>query len=170
METASRARRYVEMQGYLGLDDETLAKVEPWLRLSPAICMVVAAVGTLLASPWVLWALVPFAVAGVLMPNHPFDVIYTYGFRLLTGGPRLPRSGVPRRFACAVGATWLLATGAAFYLGAHTAGTVLGLALVGVAAVLVTTGFCVPSFLLGLMVGPPHRAAAAPAPSHPGSR
>ena len=170
METSCRARRNVEMQGYLGLDDETLAKVEPWLRLSPAICMTVAAIGTILASPWVIWGLVPFAVAGVLMPNHPFDVIYTYGFRLLTGGPRLPRSGTPRRFACAVGATWLLATGAAFYLGARTAGTVLGLALVVVAAVPVTTGFCVPSFLLGLLLGPPRRAGAAPATSHAGGR
>ena len=50
----------IEAQGFLGLDEETVCRINYWLRLSPAICMVWAAVGTALQSATVLWWLVPF--------------------------------------------------------------------------------------------------------------
>ena len=56
-DAAATARRRIEAQGFLGLDDATLARINYWLRLSPAICMVWAAVGTALGSAPVLWAL-----------------------------------------------------------------------------------------------------------------
>ncbi len=46
MKTVSPAtRNRLEAQGFVGLDDATLADVGPWLRLSPAICMIWAAIG-----------------------------------------------------------------------------------------------------------------------------
>jgi hypothetical protein len=60
------ARARIEAQGFVGLDDQTLAQIDNWLRLSPAICMLWAAVGTALSSPTVLWSLVPFAALGGL--------------------------------------------------------------------------------------------------------
>src|SRR5207244_6362381 len=95
----------------------TLSDVGPWLRLSPAICMIWAAVGTVLASPAILWSLMPFAALGAVFPWHPFDAIYNYGLRHWLGTPRLPRYRAPRRFACAVATIWLGAAGLAFYLG-----------------------------------------------------
>jgi hypothetical protein len=89
-------RNRIEAQGFLGFDDRTLTQINYWLRLSPAICMVWAAVGTVLSSAFILWALVPFALLGAMLPGHPFDVLYTYGFRYLVHGPRLPRYPLPR--------------------------------------------------------------------------
>ncbi len=33
-------RRRIEAQGFVGLDDDTLAQINYWLRLAPAICMI----------------------------------------------------------------------------------------------------------------------------------
>jgi hypothetical protein len=55
-------RNRIEAQGFLWFDDRTLTQMNYWLHLSPAICMVWAAVGTALSSAFILWALVPFAL------------------------------------------------------------------------------------------------------------
>ena len=146
-------RRRLEAQGFLGLSDETLAEVGPWLRLAPAICMVWTAVGTYLGSATVLWALVPFAALGTVLPGHPFDVIYNYGIRRVTGTRELPRYNAPRRFACAVGTVWLTGTGLAFYAGAASIGYLLGGLLVVVAGLAAFTDFCVASFIWGRLFG-----------------
>ena len=38
---STTARRRLEMQGFVGYDDATLAEVNLWLRLAPALCMTV---------------------------------------------------------------------------------------------------------------------------------
>jgi hypothetical protein len=142
-------RRRVELQGFGGLDDRTVQELDPWLRLSPAICMVWAAVGTALGSPAVLGALVPFAAAGALATRHPFDAIYEHGFRHHLRTASIPRYGAPRRFACAVATGWLVGTAAAFDAGATTRGRVLGASFVCAAAVPTFKGFCIPSWIYG---------------------
>src|SRR5438046_6540271 len=115
-------RRRLEAQGFVGLDDVTLAEAGPWLRLAPAICAAWAALGTALGSPALIWALMPFAALGAVLRGHPFEVIYNYGIRHLLGTRRLPRYNAPRRFACAVATVWLGATGLALYAGATLLG------------------------------------------------
>ena len=78
-------RENIQAQGFCGLDDKTYAQINYPPRLSPAICMVWTAVGTALASPMILWALAPFAALGTILPGHPFDILYNYGLRYLTG-------------------------------------------------------------------------------------
>ncbi len=102
-------RGRIHAQGFCGLDDKTSTQINYPLRLSPAICMVWAAVGTAFASPTILWALVPFAALGAILPGHPFDVLYNYGLRHLLGTPALPRYGARRRFACALSTIMLIA-------------------------------------------------------------
>ena len=161
--TLARKRCRAEMQGFTGLDDETLLAIEPWLRLSPTICTIWAAAGTALGSALVIWALVPFAALGALLPGHPFDAIYNHGIRRWTGGPRIPVYGTPRRFACGVASVWLTGVALAFQLGAPTAGYLLGTLFVMIAVVPVLTGFCIPSFLWGLTFG--RLVARSPTPS-----
>ena len=93
-------RSRLETQGYVDVDERTLASVEPWLRWSPALCTTVMAIGTALGSEWVLWGLAPFAALGAVFPRHPFDYLYNYGLRRFTGTAPLPPNGAPRRFAC----------------------------------------------------------------------
>jgi uncharacterized protein DUF4395 len=151
----------IEAQGFVGLDDHTLAQINYWLRLAPALCMAWSAVGTYRESPGILWALVPFAVLGAVLPGHPFDVLYTYGFRRLTRGSALPRYPLPRRLACALGAALLSGAAISFQTDHATVGAVLGWSLAAAAFVNVTTGFCIPSFLYGLMFGRPSACSVA---------
>jgi len=156
-------RNRLHTQGYVDVDDRTLATVAPWLRWSPSICTAVVIVGTLLASEWVLWALVPFAVLGAAMSRHPFDYVYNLGVRRLAGTPPLPEHRAPRRFACGMAALWITASGAAFAAGLPAAGYVLGSMLAAVGALVSVTHFCIPSTLYGLVFGKP-LACGAEAP------
>src|SRR6185436_2934639 len=108
-----------------------------------------------LESSPVLWWLVPFAVLGAMLPGHPFDVLYTYGFRYLVRGPRLPRYPLPRRFACLLAAMILAGAAMGFQSGNLVLGHSLGWFLVAAAGVNVLTGFCIPSFIYGLIFGKP---------------
>ena len=153
----TRAR--LEMQGFVGLDDGRLAEFRPWLRLAPALCVVWAGAGTVLAAPAVFWALVPVAALGALGRSHPFDAIYNHGLRYLLGTRPLPPYGAPRRFACGLATVWLAVTGGVFVSGATWLGVALGTGFVLVALVPVTTDFCIPSFFYGLLFGRPTACA-----------
>lgn len=58
-------RTNIQAKGFCGFDDDTYAQINYPLRLSPAICMVWAAVGTALGSAAILWALVAAAFVKV---------------------------------------------------------------------------------------------------------
>lgn len=146
-------RKRIQDQGFCGLDDRTYAQINYPLRLSPAICMVWAAVGTALASPAVLWALVPFAALGAILPTHPFDVLYNHGLRHLLAAPALPRYGARRRFACLLATLMLIAAAWGFQAGMPMVGNIVGWALVAAAFVNVSTGFCIPSFIARIFFG-----------------
>ena len=150
---SATVRTNIQAQGFCGLDDETYAQINYPLRLSPAICMIWAAVGTALASPSVLWALAPFAALGAIFPSHPFDVVYNHGLRHLLGTPALPPYGFRCRMACAMATVMLVVAAWAFQAGLPLVGQVVGWSLVAAAFVNVSTGFCVPSFIVRLFAG-----------------
>jgi len=154
-------REKIQAQGFCNLDDRTYAQLNYPLRLSPAICMVWTAIGTALASPIILWALAPFALLGAILPGHPFDVIYNYGFRHLTHTPALPRYPLRRRFACVMAAIMLVAAAWGFQAGAPVVGYIFGWMLVGAALVNVTTGFCIASFVVRIFFGKAPTSAPA---------
>jgi Domain of unknown function (DUF4395) len=135
MNDAMRSR--IEAQGFLGLDDRMIGRLNYWLRLSPAICMIWAAIGTALESAPVLWALAPF------------------GVQPLTSGPPIPPNPLPRRFACLLATVMIVTAAWSFQSGRTLSGQILGWALVTAAFVNVSTGFCIPSFLYGLIFGKP---------------
>lgn len=147
-------RTNIKAQGFCDLDDAAYTQFNYPLRLAPAICMAWTAVGTFLASPAILWALTPFALLGALLPGHPFDVLYNYVWRHVRGKPPLPRYPFRRRFACALATAMLVTAAVAFQTGHRLAGSVMGWFLVAAAFVNVTTGFCIPSFLVRLVAGP----------------
>jgi hypothetical protein len=146
-------RRRIEAQGFCGLDDSTYAEINYPLRLSPAICMLWAAIGTISGSAAILWALAPFAVLGAILPKHPFDVIYDHGLRHLLAKPALPRYGFRRHLACAEATAIIVGAAWSFQAGMLTTGHILGWALVTSAFINVSTGFCVPSFIVRVLSG-----------------
>lgn len=148
-------RARIEAQGFVGLDARTLSQINYWLRLAPAICMTWTAVGTLLASATILWALVPFAALGAALPGHPFDVVYNRVLRRWTAGPALPSYPLPRRFACLLATVMLIAAATSFQTGHAFVGYAVGWFLVAAAFINVATGFCIPSFIYGMIFGRP---------------
>jgi len=145
--TIDRKRRRLDAQGFKRLTDSEVVEFDRWLRLSPAICLAWTLIGVAFASPIILAALIPFAVAGFVWDRHPFDLIYDLGIRRFTGGRPLPCYGRQRRFACLSASLMLGAAAASFYFGYQAAGYVIGGFMVLAAATMVSTGFCVPSFV-----------------------
>ncbi|MCM2314903.1 MAG: DUF4395 domain-containing protein [Thermoanaerobaculia bacterium] len=143
-----RLRYLVELQGFVGLDDATVVALEPWLRFSPALCMVMVLSAVLSGRFELLLALLPLAIGGIVLPTNPFDAVYNLGIRRFTGGPRIPRYGLPRRFACAVGSLWIVAMWLSFHAGAMVPAYVLGAGFVAVSSLQVFTGLCLPSLTL----------------------
>jgi hypothetical protein len=144
---SATTRRRLNVQGLNDLDDETLGETAPWHRMAFGLCALMAGVGTVLASPTVLWILMPIAALAALFPVHPFDLIYNHGIRYLRDTGPLPKRRAQSRFACGVGAVWLVATALAFQSGALITGYVLGGALTGVALLVSTTDICIPSMI-----------------------
>jgi len=160
MAVSPAARSRLETQGFVGLDDDSLSEVEPWLRFTPGLCTALIVVGTALALPVMLWVIAAIALVGAVFPVHPFDLLYNYGIRNLTGTRPLPQNGPPRRFACGMASVWLLATGIAFQAEVDALGYVLGGVLAGVASVVALTHFCVPSTIYCAIFGRPRAGAA----------
>jgi len=140
-------RQRLEAQGFCNLDQKSLIELGPWLRWSPSICAAIILIGTMLQSATILWALAITAALGVVLPHHPFDYLYNYSVRHMTGTRPFPPQGPQRRFACGLAAVWLIGTGWAFYDGYSTAGYALGGLLFIVAATVSTTHFCIPSLI-----------------------
>lgn len=137
------------MQGFGDLDDATLTRLAPWLRLTPALCGVGIALGAIFASVPVLFGMAILATLGANLPWHPFDLIYNYGVRFVTRTPALPRNRAPRRLAMGFCAVCLAATTVAFATGATILGYVLGgMTLMG-PIIVTTTDLCLPSLLYG---------------------
>jgi len=146
-------RRRLDIQGFDRVEGPLLAPVAPWLRLTFGLCALMAGVGTALASPVILFLLVPIAALAALSPVHSFDLIYNHGTRYLTGTGPLPRRAGPSRFACGLGAVWLVVTAWAFSAGHATAGYLLGGLLTAVAVLVSTTDFCIPSLVYRTILG-----------------
>jgi len=165
MPVTPTVRSRLEAQGFGGLDDAALQELAPWLRWSPALGMLLMTIGVALTSPAVLWALAGTTFLGTLLPFHPFDLLYNYGVRYLTGTGPLPKQRPQRRFACGVATVWLVATGLAFYVGSSTAGFALGIPLILVAALVSVTHFCIPSIIYNTIFNRSERAGVAMHPT-----
>ena len=157
---SATTRRRLEIQGFVDLDDRTLTEPGRWLRLPFALCTALAAAGTLLAAPILFWVLAPIAALAAIFPVHPFDLLYNHGLRHVTGTGPIPRRGAPSRFACGLGAVWLLGAGWAFQSGYMVAGYLLGGALTVVALLVSTTDICIPSIIYRSIFGFPPSSGA----------
>lgn len=151
---ASWSRGCLTMQGYGALSDEERKSLWLGLRFAPALCFAGIALAAVLASPVLLAAMAATAfVGGFITPKHPFDYLYDVALRPLLGGPSVPPSPAPRRFACQMAAPWVVAIAVAFLTDLTAVAWVLAAPLLLVAAVNVATNWCLPSLTYGLLRG-----------------
>jgi len=144
---SSTTRRRLDVQGMNGISDEALAEIFPWQRMAYLMCSILAGVGTALASPIILWILVPVAGLAALFPVHPFDLIYNHGIRHFRKTGPLPKRAAQGRFACGIATVWLIATALAFQSGFPITAYVLGFSLTFVGLLVGTTDICIPSII-----------------------
>jgi hypothetical protein len=145
-------RSRIEAQGFCGLNDATLQELAPWIRWTYTLGTLVTAVGVALMSPALLWALAATTSLGIVLPFHPFDLLYNYGVRYITGTRPFPKSGPQRRFVFGVATVWLAATGWGFYIGSAIVGFALGVPLILVGTLASVTHFCIPSTIYNAVV------------------
>ncbi|HET6571521.1 MAG TPA: DUF4395 family protein [Solirubrobacterales bacterium] len=147
------SRSCLTMQGYGALSDSERRSLWLGLRFSPLLCFAGIALGTVLASPALLLAMALTALlGGFVTAKHPFDYLYD-ALRPLLGGPSLPPSPPPRRFACQLATPWIAAIALAFAVDASALAWVLAVPLLVVAATVMTTNWCLPSLIYGLLHG-----------------
>jgi hypothetical protein len=159
---SSWSRGCLTMQGYSELDDVERKQLWLGLRFAPLLCLTGIALGTILASPILLLAMAAAAfVGGFLTPKHPFDHAYDVLLRPLLGGPTVPESPGPRRFACQMATPWIVAIAVAFWADAPVLAWALAVPLLLTATVVTTTNWCLPSFIYGLL----HRRSAGGQPA-----
>jgi hypothetical protein len=148
------SRSCLTMQGYRALSDSERKSLWLGLRFSPLLCFAGVALGTVLASPVLLFAIALTALlGGFVMAKHPFDYFYDVALRPLLGGPSVPPSPPPRRFACQLATPWIAAIAFAFLADASALAWVLAVPLLVVAATVMTTNWCLPSLIYGVLHG-----------------
>jgi hypothetical protein len=160
---AAWSRGCLTMQGYGALNDSERRSLRVGLRFAPALCLLGMAIGTAFASPVLLFAMAATAVVGgFIMPKHPFDYLYDLTVRPLLGGPSIPPSPPPRRFACQLATPWVAAIAVAFLADAPTLAWALAVPLLLAGAMVTATNWCLPSFIYGLLH--PDRSSRPPEP------
>ena len=93
----STIRRRLEVQSFLGLTDDELKSIGPWMRFTPVLNLTFTVMATALSSISLLVGLAILMAAGAIMPIHPFDALYNAFVRRITRTQPLPKSICCRR-------------------------------------------------------------------------
>lgn len=153
MAISPRLQSWLELRGIACSIDPEFTRLVPWMRTTFVLCGSLIGIGTAFAYTPLLWVMVPIAAAGTMFRVHPFDLLYNYGLRHLTGTRQLPPNGAAMRFSCGVAAVWLVATALSFQLGVAALGYALGGSLTAVGALVSITHFCIASFVFHFFFG-----------------
>ncbi len=141
-------------QGFGKLDDDAKTRLVLPLRFTPAVAIMLIAIGLVLQSPIWLGAMALVALSGVLFPHGMLiDLVYNLAIRHLFGAPALPPTPTPRRFSYLLSATFLAGSALAFYYGLALLGFFLGILVVVAGTVLTTTLWCLGSWWYRLIFG-----------------
>ncbi len=134
-------------QGY-DYSPRQLEELSWGLRFTPAVCMALALVGLATRQPAIHFALAALGVLPFWFPAaHPVDLFYNRVLRPLWRGVALPPNPLPRRIACLMGGAMNLGIAAAFVAGKPPAAYALGAVLVALQLIVITTHFCVASWM-----------------------
>ena len=141
--------RGLRQQGYVGLSVEELHQLKWGLRWTPLLCMAGAIVGLATQTAWIHYVLAVLGVWAIVLPaHHPLDMLYNYGVRMLTGGPKLPPNPLPRSTACFLGGLMNLGIGLSFQAGQVMLAYAIGGALVVLQIIVISSHFCVASWII----------------------
>ena len=140
-------------QGFQKYTPKELKQLEWGLRFTPAACSLIAAVGLYLQQPAILFAVAMLGFWAFFFPaGHPMDMLYNSAIRPLFGAVHLPANPFQRRLACLSAGAMNVMAGVLFLAGFPVAALVVGISLLILQAIVITTHFCTLSWMYeGLM-------------------
>lgn len=135
-------------QGYQEYSPGQLKQLEWGLRFTPFVCSALTAYGLFTAQPAVLFAVSLLGIWAFLAPAaHPMDLLYNHGIRHLAGAVALPENPFQRRLACLAAGVMNCAAAVLFLLELPSAALGVGLMLLALQAIVITTHLCVLSWM-----------------------
>lgn len=143
----SNSQRALMQQGY-DYSPGQLSELSWGLRFTPAVCMALALVGLATQQAWIHFALAALGILPFWLPAwHPLDRLYNHLLRPLWKGVLLPSNPLPRRIACMMGGAMNIGIGAAFTTGNVPLAYGFGAVLIALQLIVITTHFCVASWM-----------------------
>jgi len=134
-------------QGYSFLSIEEKNRLNISLRVTPVTCILLVIIGLYYQSIIIFIILSVFALLGTFTTKgQPIDVLYNLTTRFLEW-PKIPPSPLQKRFACGVGAFFLIGATVAIYLGSILWMYVFGISYIIAAGLMAFTHFCIASWL-----------------------
>lgn len=147
-------RRRLEMQGFGGLPDSMLRRIDTEIRVGPAVCSAWLLLGLLLAEAPMVGVLVPVYVLGAALRRDPIDLVRE-GLRRDADELGMPPNPGPRRFAALAVAGLLTITAGLLLGGYDLAAWLVGGSTLAVLLLHVLTGYCLAARLYARIFGPP---------------
>ena len=144
---------YLRAQGYKDQTDQEIKDLAFGNRFAYQLCTSILLIGVLTSNIPVLAAMMTIAFASIILPNHPFDYIYNYFLAKRMNKPQLPSRSKQLKFTCTIATLWIGATIYLIHLEMNFAARIMGLSLVGVAFLVSTTDYCIPSVIYNATLG-----------------
>lgn len=145
---SSRMCQNLDDQGYTFLSSEEKTKLNIALRITPTLCIVVVIFGLFLQDWRIFAALTVFGILGAATSQgQPFDVFYNFVIRHIFNTPKLPPSPPQKRFACALGAIFLIGATTSAYFSAFGVLFVFAIGYIFAAGLMALTHWCIGSWI-----------------------
>jgi len=135
-------------QGYQSHTTEELKQLEWGLRFTPSACTSLTILALLMQ-----WPLLAFFVSGLgiwaffFPATHPMDLLYNHLIRKPFGAIALPPNPLQRRMACLSAGILNFVIGLLFLASMSNAAYAVGLMLVTLQLIVITSHFCVLSWI-----------------------
>ncbi|UII23857.1 DUF4395 family protein [Fulvivirga ligni] len=144
--------RFLLQQGYLTCNLSELENINHRVKIMPAFCMVVTALGIALNLPVLNFGMLILGVSGFFSKkSHPLDLFVSKVTQAFKGDDFVPSNPLPRRIACITGAFFNLLIGIALVLDMYVLSIILGGILVVLQVIVITTHFCMASWVFEKM-------------------
>lgn len=138
-------------QGYVAQTEEELSQLAFGIRFAYRGCTIILTSAIAVQSTALFSAMTIVAIVGIVSPNHPFDYIYNYFLRKWMNKPELPVRANQLKFACIIASIWLTIVIGLLSAGFTTAGLIMAIILVLVAALPSTIDYCIPSAIYNVL-------------------
>jgi len=134
-------------QGFTFLSTEEKNKLNIALRVTPSVCITLVVIGLYFQSIEIFFMLSIFGILGsTTYKGQPIDVLYNVVAKFINS-PKIPPSPIQKRFACAIGAFFLIGATFSIYFQSILWSYIFGVSYIIAAGTMAFTHFCVASWL-----------------------